>query len=583
MRRVARLASFLAVLLLCFAFACADKESASFTADESESAAPSADGPTAADGLAKLQAGDPAGAEEILEQVVAADATNARAFYLLGYAERSQEKWDEAAESFRRAVEADPTQRGAKFELAKVAVRQGDLEGAITTLEELRASGKFDLSQASIDPKLAALRDSDEFGARFAALPPTAEEINDPFVEETKIIHEWRGESAGDEYGWIAREIGDVDGDGVRDLTTSAPGFRVDPADAEDDPGTEGKVYTYSGKSGDLLWSAVGEAGWQLGRGIEAAGDVDANGVPDVVVSAIGADLVRAYDGRDGTVVLEVQGEEGETFGRKVSDIGDVDADGYDDVLVGAPGNNRAAEGAGRAAVYSGKDGSMLVEWLGEKAGDAMGSSGAGAVIDGQTFILVGAPNAGEGNGGRVYVWKGLEQEPAFVMESDDKASQFGGMFVSVLGDLDGDGTVDLYASDWSHGGKGPQTGKIHVVSGVDGHELLALEGEAARDGFGIGPADAGDIDGDGHADLVVGAWQHASAAPAGGKVYLYSGKDGSLIRAWTSKVMGETFGFDATGMGDVDGDGTIDLLLTSGWSPASGPKSGRMFVVSSR
>ena len=168
-------------------------------------------------------------------------------------------------------------------------------------------------------------------------------------------------------------------------------------------------------------------------------------------------------------------------------------------------------------------------------------------------------------------------------MESDESASSFGGMFVSVVGDVDADGTMDLYASDWSHGAKGPQTGKIHVVSGMDGRELLALEGEAQGDGFGIGPADAGDVDGDGHADLVIGAWQHASAAPAGGKVYLYSGKDGSLIRAWTSKVMGETFGFDATGMGDVDGDGVIDLLLTSAWSPASGARSGRMFVVSSR
>jgi len=46
---------------------------------------------------------------------------------------------------------------------------------------------------------------------------------------------------------------------------------------------------------------------------------------------------------------------------------------------------------------------------------------------------------------------------------------------------------------------------------------------------------------------------------------------------------MGETFGFDATGMGDVDGDGVIDLLLTSGWSAVNGPRSGRMFIVSSR
>jgi len=59
--------------------------------------------------------------------------------------------------------------------------------------------------------------------------------------------------------------------------------------------------------------------------------------------------------------------------------------------------------------------------------------------------------------------------------------------------------------------------------------------------------------------------------------------KDASLIRAWTGKVPGETFGFDATGMGDIDGDGTIDLLLTSAWSAVNGSRTGRMYIVSSR
>ena len=88
--------------------------------------------------------------------------------------------------------------------------------------------------------------------------------------------------------------------------------------------------------------------------------------------------------------------------------------------------------------------------------------------------------------------------------------------------------------------------------SGANGDRLLTLSGGSGGEGFGIGPADAGDLDGDGHDDLAVGAWQYAGAAPAGGRTYLYSGADGRLLRVITGKLPGETFGFDATGIGEI-------------------------------
>ena len=66
-----------------------------------------------------------------------------------------------------------------------------------------------------------------------------------------------------------------------------------------------------------------------------------------------------------------------------------------------------------------------------------------------------------------------------------------------------------------------------------------------------------------------------------GGKIYVYSGKDGTLLHEITGKVMGETLGFDATGMGDIDGDETIDYLVTSAWSAVNGARSGRMYILS--
>jgi hypothetical protein len=101
-------------------------------------------------------------------------------------------------------------------------------------------------------------------------------------------------------------------------------------------------------------------------------------------------------------------------------------------------------------------------------------------------------------------------------------------------------------------------------------------------EGFGTSPSVAGDVDGDGRDDLIVGAWQYGRVAESAGRAYLYSGRDGRLLRTFTCRTPGDTFGFDAVGLGDVDGDGTVDLLITSGWSGASGHHSGRVFVISS-
>jgi hypothetical protein len=111
---------------------------------------------------------------------------------------------------------------------------------------------------------------------------------------------------------------------------------------------------------------------------------------------------------------------------------------------------------------------------------------------------------------------------------------------------------------------------------------LFALTGEAANEGFGTSPSVAGDVDGDGHADLIVGAWQFSGAAIGAGKAYLQSGADGHLLASYTCKTPGDTFGFDAVTMGDIDRDGTSDFLITSGWSGVHGFHSGRVFIISS-
>ena len=135
------------------------------------------------------------------------------------------------------------------------------------------------------------------------------------------------------------RVVGDVDRDGVPDIVTSAPTKAIGGAAA-------GRVYVYSTKGGRLIWSIDGKPGDQLGSGVEAAGDTDHDGVPDVIASAPGAGKAYVYSGKDGRPLLTFSAEKSaDNFGQHVSGVGDANGDGYADVIVGAPGNGAGARG----------------------------------------------------------------------------------------------------------------------------------------------------------------------------------------------------------------------------------------------
>jgi hypothetical protein len=489
----------------------------------------------------------------------------------LGVARQKDKDLDGAIAAYNKALELTPEDPRSFYNLATAYALKHDADRAFEWLARAKATRRLDMSQIEADEDLKALRGD----ARFRSLLPTPDDFKEPFVETVRIVREWDGEATNDQFGWIARNLGDVDGDGVPDVVTSAPTKKLDGDSA-------GRVYVYSTRTGKLLWQANGRAGDELGTGIEAAGDTNGDGIPDVIASAPGGGRAFVYSGRDGRVLLTLttDGKDDE-FGRHVSGVGDVNGDGRADVIVGAPVKD-GGTGAGRACVYSGKDGRLLATFQGERDGDQFGSAVAGATRGSPSLLIVGAPKAGPERHGRVYVYKALAPKPAFVIEADETGNALGAMFLAVIGDVDADGVDDVYASDWSNAARGPSTGRIYVHSGRDGRRLLTLTGETAGEGFGTSPSNAGDVDGDGHADLIVGAWQYAGAAISGGRAYLYSGKEGRLIRTFTCRTPGDTFGFDSVSMGDVDGDGTVDFLITSGWSAIRGFHSGRVFIVSS-
>ncbi|MGI8961389.1 MAG: FG-GAP-like repeat-containing protein [Bryobacteraceae bacterium] len=520
----------------------------------------------------RLQANDAVGAVQILQTLTRRNPANARIWRMLGIANQQLKQYGQALSAYRKSLELEPQAPVTLYRIGSIQALQKDKEQAFEWLHKAKATRKLDMTQITVDPDLVSLKSD----PRFRELLPSPKDFENPFEEPVTILREWDGEAANDQFGWIARNIGDVDADGVPDVVTSAPTKDIGGENA-------GRVYVYSTRTGKIIWQADGKPGERLGTGVEGAGDTNGDGVPDVIASAPEAGKAMIYSGRDGRVLVTVTAEnKGDEFGRHVSTAGDVDHDGYADIIVGAPGNSATGERAGSAYVFSGRDGRLLLRLTGEQAGDEFGSAVGGYSDKNGTILIVGAPKAGPRKTGRTYVYKQLSSKPAFVIESDETGRALGEMFLSVVGDVDGDGMADVYASDWSNAAKGRSTGRVYIRSGADGHSLFTATGETAGEGFGIGVARAGDVDGDGHADLIIGSWQYAGQAVSGGRAYLYSGRDGRLMRTYTCRIPGDTFGFDAVGMGDVDGDGTIDFLITSAWSGIHGYHSGRMFIISS-
>jgi len=399
------------------------------------------------------------------------------------------------------------------------------------------------------------------------------------------------GEARGDYAGWSVDGAGDVNGDGIADLVVGA-------RDAEGNGTGSGRTYVVFGtiETDDVLLGniALGIGGFAVdgetaydssGFVVSRAGDTNGDGLDDVIVGAHDADPNGLQNSGRAYVV----------FGKK-----DIETVSLADV----------ANGIGGFAL----DGASTHDWAGHCASAAGDVNG-----DGLDDIIVGASRADPNDldrSGQSYVVFGKEgSDPVLLAEvaqgiggfAVDGASEHdsAGYSVSGAGDVNGDGLADIVLGAPTANPNGPWSGRAYVVFGkkdTDNVDLVTvalgsagfvMDGASAYDSTGYAVSNAGDVNGDGLDDVIVGAHDADPHGESSGRSYVVFGKVDTTQVSLADLARGaggfvldgavpqDDSGRSVNGAGDLNGDGLDDVIVGArGANPGGRADAGKAYVV---
>ncbi len=439
--------------------------------------------------------------------------------------------------------------------------------------------------------------------------------------------------AAGQQVGFAVAALGDLNKDGYQDFALGVPGYDGGAG------ASSGAAFIFRGplEGNDLDITAafavlLGQnAGDQAGTAVAAAGDVNGDDFPDLLVGAPYHDGNGANSGAvyvvsglaQGTVNLSSayarwQGpDSSDRLGAALSTAGDVDFDGQDDLWLGAPDDEENGPTSGSAFLVLGSYSGVrnvanlaVARIYGANSTDTFGFSISGGLDingDGDLDVLAGSPRAdGEGtDSGRAFIFYGpvdgtRQVDEADVIVEGIAAGDNLGRSVALLPDANGDGYDDFLVGAPSSDIGAPDTGAAYLFLGSYGRTgslppssaWARYVGAEESDKAGAQVASVGDVDGDGYPEIGLGAPEAvdplgvesgllyvASPKLSPGLTYLADAGADPAMRVLHGSMEDDRAGASLAGA-DINGDGYADLLVGATWADEMGDLSGIAYLL---